>query len=98
MTTHNAKLIQLKEQFEAEGYICRKNNYPVFLPDEERFSLIDIVCFKGKEPPIAIELESKNTQQLRNLKGLEEFKKIFPKSQTCQIFVDDDLNKCDLGG
>ena len=90
---HEQKLKQLKSELESKGYTCKKNSFPVFLEDEQRFSVIDLACWKKGQRPIGIEIESKNTQQLRNKKCLETFKRIH-NARTCQIFSDDSLDKC----
>jgi len=90
------KLNEMKKLLESKGYTCKKNSFPIFLPKDGRWSLIDLACFQAHHHPIGIELESKNTQQLRNLEGLKEFKRTYPSSNVCQIFADDTLSKCDL--
>ena len=93
--THSQTINKCKEHFEKQGYTCRKNSYPVFLDDENRFSMIDLVCFKKNHPPRAFEIESPNSQQIRNKKALEEFKRIFPKAKICQALTNDEnFDKC----
>lgn len=90
--THQNKIRTLQEKYEKLGFCC-KRNYPLYNDEEGNFSLIDLVCFKGKMAR-AFEVEKSGKQVLKNAKDLQRFKAIFKNSKICQMTPSDPLDEC----
>ena len=91
---HKSKIKQIRKKYEDEGFRC-KENYPVFNEEENKFDLIDVVCFKDDQArAFEVEASTGGKQALRNAKDLKKFESMFKKSKTCQLSPDDELKRC----
>lgn len=92
---HQYKIEEIDREIKSRGMNWKtKKNYPIWLPKENNFGLIDIVGFKKEGSTSAIieayEVEERNSagQISRNLKKLEELRKITSpiiRVFTCQL-------------
>lgn len=88
---HNQKILSIKNFYEKKGFLC-KRNFSLFNPKENRFSLIDLTCWKGNQAR-AFEIESKG-QIMKNAEDLKRFKSVFKNSKTCQLTPDMKIKDC----
>ncbi len=90
--THKQKIAEVRKIYEEAGFKC-KEQYPIFNEKDGKFSLIDVVCFKGDKSR-AFEVEVSGKHVLKNAKDLERFRKTFKNAKTCQIGPDDKIKGC----
>jgi len=89
---HQQKIREIEEEYLKRKFICKKQ-FPLFNPNENNFSLIDLVCFRGNLSR-AFEIEQSGKHVLKNAKDLEKFKSTFKNAKICQLSVDGNLKDC----
>ena len=93
---HESKIEEIRRDVESRGLQWKtRKAFPIWLPNENVFGLIDIVAFKKAEnnyPAIVegyeVEESSGSLQQKRNLEKLKQLESSFPSNvrvKTCQL-------------
>ena len=90
--SHKEKIAEVRKIYEDAGFKC-KEQYPIFNEKDGKFSLIDVVCFKGDQSR-AFEVEVSGKHVLKNADDLRRFKSTFKNAKTCQICPDDKIRGC----
>jgi len=91
---HKDKIKEIRKKYEDLGFRC-KENYPVFNETENKFDLIDCVCFKENQArAFEVEASSGGKQAIKNAIDLKRFKTMFKNSKTCQLSPDNELKRC----
>ncbi len=91
---HKDKIREIREVYGNKNFRC-KENFPVFNETENKFDLIDVVCFKDSEArAFEVENSTGGRQALKNAKDLKRFKSMFKNSKTCQLSPNDELKGC----
>jgi len=99
---HKNKIAEISQEINSRSQSWRtKKNYPIWMPQDNQFGLIDIVGFKSSLPNQKAEVEGYEIEEAngqgqiaRNREKLEQLKKSFPPETvqvtTCQLTAEQD--------